>query len=92
MVVQGTQEDTLLIDNIKKRPRRAHFKSICCTGDFCQLVHEDIQLLDLQESEGSISRISKYYMKVLVKTQAKKEAFKYLISIKENKSKMDNIW
>ena len=42
-------------------------------------------------TDECIASMSKYDLKALVKSSAKKEAFKYLISIKENKSKLDNI-
>ena len=61
------------------------------TGDFCELVQNDFELLGLQLSEDSLRNISKYDLKSLVKIKARNEAFKYLISIKENKSKMDDI-
>ena len=35
--------------------------------------------------------MSKYDLKILVKNTARQEAFKYLMAIKETKSKMDNI-
>ena len=60
-------------------------------GDFCQLVQNDIQLLDLHLSDECIATMSKYDLKALVKIKAKKEAFRYLMSIKETKSKMDDI-
>ena len=60
-------------------------------GDFCELVQKDFQLLNLQLTDECIASMSKYDLKALVKSSAKKEAFKYLISIKENKSKLDNI-
>ena len=60
-------------------------------GDFCQLVEKDLQLLDLQLSDETISRMSKYDLKILVKTKSRKQAFQYLIAIKETKTKLDNI-
>ena len=58
-------------------------------GDFCQLVNEDRNLIDLQLA--TISNMTRYDLKVLVKSKARNAAFKYLISIKESKSKMDPI-
>ena len=60
-------------------------------GDFCQLVEKDIKLLDLKLMDENISIMCKYDLKTLVKNKARSEAFKHLISIKETKSKMDNI-
>ena len=60
-------------------------------GDFYQLVQNDLHLLGLQLSEESLTSMSKYDLKALVKSSAKREAFKYLISLKETKSKMDDI-
>ena len=61
------------------------------SGDFCQLVEKDLQLLDLQLSDETISRMSKYDLKILMKTKSRKQAFQYLIAIKETKTKLDNI-
>ena len=61
------------------------------TGDFYQLVEKDLQLLDLQLSDETISRMSKYDLKILVKTKSINQAFQYLVAIKETKSKLDNI-
>ena len=61
------------------------------TGDFCELVQNDFELLGLQLSEESLKSFSKYDLKSLVKITARKQAFKYLMSIKETKSKMDDI-
>ena len=60
-------------------------------GDFCQLVIQDCQLIDCQMSNDQIASMDKYSFKVLVKRKAKEAAFRRLMSIKETKSKMENI-
>ena len=60
-------------------------------GDFCQLVTDDSQLIDLQLSDSQISNMTRYDLQMLVKSKARRAAFIYLINIKESKSKMDNI-
>ena len=51
----------------------------------------DFELINLQISEESLKSMTKYDIKILVKNKARQEAFKYLMDIKETKSKMDNI-
>ena len=60
-------------------------------GDFCQLVDEDRRLLDLQLTDIQIGSISSFDLKKLVKVKARQASFKYLMDIKETKTKMDNI-
>ena len=60
-------------------------------GDFCQLVDSDRDMLDIQLTDEQIAQISPYDFKNLVKQKARQAAFKYLMSVKETKSKMDNI-
>ena len=60
-------------------------------GDFCQLVDADMQLIELQLSDIQKRSISSYDLKKLVKLKAKQAAFKYLMEVKESKSKIDNI-
>ena len=60
-------------------------------GDFCQLVNDDRQLIDLQLSDSQISNMTRYELKLLVKSKARQAAFVHLMNIKESKSKMDNI-
>ena len=60
-------------------------------GDFCQLVDGDRDMLDIQLTDEQIAQMSSYDFKNLVKLKARQAAFKYLISVKETKSKMDNI-
>ena len=58
-------------------------------GDFCQLVDDDMRLLDLQLTDIQIGSISSFDLKKLVKVKARQASFKYLIDIK--KKIMDNI-
>ena len=60
-------------------------------GDFCQLVDQDLQLIDLRLSEDQIAAISYFEFKKLVKLKTSQAAFKHLMAIKETKTKMDNI-
>ena len=60
-------------------------------GDFCQLVAADSQLLDCQLSDDQISSMTRYDLKTLVKAKATEAAFRYLLAIKETKTKMDNL-
>ena len=60
-------------------------------GDFCQLVQKDCQLIDCQLGDNQIEAMTKYDLKTLVKKMAKQAAFSRLLSIKETKTKMDNI-
>ena len=60
-------------------------------GDFCQLVDDDMRLLDLQLTDSQIESQSSFDLKKIVKVKARQAAFKYLIGIKESKTKMDNI-
>ena len=60
-------------------------------GDFCQLVDNDREMLDIQMSDDQIAQTSPYDFKNIVKLKASQAAFKYLMSVKETKSKMDNI-
>ena len=60
-------------------------------GDFCQLVDQDLRLIDCQLSNDQIASMDKYSLRVLVKKKAKQAAFRSLMAIKETKSKMDNI-
>ena len=60
-------------------------------GDFCQLVDSDRDMLDIQLTDEQIAQISPYDFKNLVKQKARQAAFKYLMSVKETKTKMDNI-
>ena len=60
-------------------------------GDFCQLVNKDRQLLNCSLTDEQIQQYSKYDFKTLVKNKAKEEAFRTLLSIKDTKTKMDNI-
>ena len=60
-------------------------------GDFCQLVDDDMRLLDLQLTDIQIGSISSFDLKKLVKVKARQASFKYLMDIKETKTKMDNI-
>ena len=60
-------------------------------GDFCELVENDFKLLNLQLSEESLKSMSSVDLKCLLKGKSKEEAFKYLMEIKETKSKLDNI-
>ena len=60
-------------------------------GDFCQLVDQDLRLIDCQLSNDQIASMDKYSLRVLVKKKAKQAAFRSLMVIKETKSKMENI-
>ena len=60
-------------------------------GDFCQLVDADMQLLDLKLSDTQITALGSFDLKKLVKLKARQAAFKYLMEVKDTKSKMDNI-
>ena len=60
-------------------------------GDFCQLVDTDMDLIDLQLTDNQICSLTSFDFKKLVKLKAKQAAFKYLIEVKETKSKMSNI-
>ena len=60
-------------------------------GDFCQLVDADMRLIDLQLTDSQIESQSSFDLKKIVKVKARQAAFKYLIGIKESKTKMDNI-
>ena len=50
-----------------------------------------MQLLELQLSDAQITALSSFDLKKLVKLKAKQAAFKYLMEVKDTKSKMDNI-
>ena len=52
-------------------------------GDFCQIVDNDRQLLDIWLSDDQITNMSVYELKTLVRRKAKEQAFKRLLSIKE---------
>ena len=60
-------------------------------GDFCQIVDNDRQLLDIWLSDDQISKMSVYELKTLARKKAKEQAYKRLIAIKETKTKMNNI-
>ena len=60
-------------------------------GDFCQLVDDDMRLLGLQLTDIQIGSISSFELKKLIKVKARQASFKYLMDIKETKTKMDNI-
>ena len=60
-------------------------------GDFCQLVDADMRLLDLQLTDSQIESQTSFDLKKIVKVKARQASFKYLIGIKESKTKMDNI-
>ena len=50
-----------------------------------------MQLIDMQLSDIQIAALSSFDLKKLVKLKAKQAAFKYLMEVKDTKSKMDNI-
>ena len=60
-------------------------------GDFCQLVAADSQLLDCQLTDDQICQMTRYDLKTLLKAKATEAAFKYLLDIKQTKTKMDNL-
>ena len=60
-------------------------------GDFCQIVDNDRQLLDIWLSDDQITNMSVYDLKTLVRRKARDQAFQRLVSIKETKTKMSNI-
>ena len=48
-------------------------------------------MLDIQMTDEQIAQTSPYDFKNLVKLKARQASFKYLMSVKETKSKMDNL-
>ena len=60
-------------------------------GDFCQLVEGDLKLIGLDITEGEIEQMSRGQLKSKLKQQSKKAAFQYLLEMKDQKSKMDDI-
>ena len=58
-------------------------------GNLCQLVTTDSQLLDCQLTDDQIFQMTKYDLKTLLKAKATEAAFKYLLDIKQTKTKME---
>lgn len=60
-------------------------------NDWCRTIQSDLQMLNISESESDIRQMTKYYFKKLINTSIRKEAFKYLESIKNSHSKVAHI-
>ena len=60
-------------------------------GDFIENVRKDCETIGLEMSDKEISQISKQNFKKIVKLKISNAAFKYLLSVKEEHSKMQNI-
>jgi hypothetical protein len=66
-------------------------KTDTSTGDFVELVKEDCEAIELNMSEYDIKKISKDKLKKILKSRVTEAAFKYLISLKQSHSKMENV-
>ena len=60
-------------------------------GDFCKLIEADKEEINLQISETEISQMKESKYKSLVKNKIQEAAFKNLLEIKNNHSKMKNV-
>ena len=60
-------------------------------GDYCKYVSEDLELLELKITDSEIENMSRYQLKQMVKKSARAAAFKYLMKMKAEKSKLDDM-
>ena len=84
----------LFLQTILNRDREELFeaqKHDPSKGDFCKLVEEDIQLLNIQLTEKDIEDMNRYQLKAHTKKKARQAAINYLTDIKVTKSKMNGI-
>ena len=66
-------------------------KTDTSTGDFVELVKEDCEAIELNMGEDDIKKISRDKLKKILKSRVTEAAFKYLISLKQSHSKMENV-
>ena len=60
-------------------------------GDFCLLVEQDMDMINLKMTHEEIHKTSKNKLKKIVKQKVRSAAFVYLSSVQAEKSKMDNL-
>ena len=60
-------------------------------GDFCEIVTEDCNDIELNMTENDISKHTKQRFKIVVKSKVRNAAFKYLKENQEKHSKMQNL-
>ena len=60
-------------------------------GDFIDIVKSDCNRIGLEMTDKEISHISKYKFRKIVKSKISDAAFKHLLAVKEEHSKMQNI-
>ena len=66
-------------------------KSKSVRGDWCLTVQEDLESLNITLTEDEIEKCSEYSFKKIVNTAIRKEAFSYLLTLKNSHSKVKHI-
>ena len=83
-----------IINQDKKSLIYKFYKSQCrktVKDDWCLTVQEDLETLEIKLTEEKIQKLSNVSFKKLVNTAIKKEAFKYLLNIKNSHRKVLHI-
>ena len=66
-------------------------KSKSVRGDWCLTVQEDLESLNITLTEDEIEKCSEFSFKKIVNTAIRKEAFSYLLTLKNSHSKVKHI-